>query len=149
MPALALYQPDIPQNTGAAMRLCACLGAELHVIGPTAYPWKEEIFRRSALDYGQHLKLVKHDSWEKFLAATQGQRKILIETDGAVSYETIAYQQTDILIMGAESKGFPHSLFGVCDLTAHIPMVQGVRSMNVVTAAAIALGEVMRQRRNT
>lgn len=145
--ALALYEPDIPQNTGAAMRLCACLGATLHIVGTPAYPWREDVFRRSAMDYARHVSLIKHTSWDSFVATTPNARKILIETDGAADYGTIAYLPDDILVMGAESKGFPPALYAQCDMTATIPMVDGVRSLNVVTASAIVLGEMTRQMR--
>ncbi len=147
MPALAFYQPDIPQNVGAAMRLCACLDIPMHVIEPTAFPWKEAEFRRSGMDYVTHVNLIKHMSWETFLRDRGAARTILVETDGGTDLWDFAFQPADILILGRESAGVPQSVYGDVTATIKIPMKPGVRSMNVVTAAALAIGEAIRQTR--
>ncbi|NBX66043.1 MAG: tRNA (cytidine(34)-2'-O)-methyltransferase [Proteobacteria bacterium] len=145
MTALALFQPDIPQNVGAAMRLCACLDTALHIIEPTAFPWKEQEFRRSGMDYVNHVKLTRHISWNDFLQNMQGRRIVLVETDGATPLWDFTFKPDDILLMGRESAGFPRDLYTKCDNSVYIPMAKNVRSMNVITAAAITLGEAIRQ----
>lgn len=147
MPALAFYQPDIPQNVGAAMRLCACLDVPMHVIEPTAFPWKESEFRRAGMDYVNHVDFTKHTSWNAFVSARGQRRTILVETDGATPLWDFTFQPDDILIMGRESAGVPPELYQQVDATICIPMKQGVRSMNVVTAASFVLAEALRQTR--
>lgn len=147
MPALALYQPDIPQNVGAAMRLCACLGAPLHIIEPTAFAWKDKEFRRTGMDYTQHVALTRHTSWDSFREAQPHTRLILVETDGKTPLWDFAFTPTDILVMGRESAGIPKDIYSKFTHSVYIPMAQNVRSMNVVTAAALALGEATRQTR--
>lgn len=143
--SLAFYQPDIPQNVGAAMRLCACLDVPMHIIEPTAFPWKEAEFRRSGMDYVQHVDLIKHTSWEAFLQAKGPARTVLVETDGATPLWDFEFQAGDILILGRESAGVPREVYDQVDGAVHIPMKSGVRSMNVVTAAAFVLAEALRQ----
>jgi tRNA (cytidine/uridine-2'-O-)-methyltransferase len=143
--ALAFYQPDIPQNIGAAMRLCACLDVAMHVIEPTTFPWKEAEFRRAGLDYIQHVDLQKHSSWDAFLKNKGTARAVLVETDGVTDLWDFVFQPGDILILGRESAGVPESVYKQCDATIKIPMRSGVRSMNVVTAASFALSEALRQ----
>ncbi len=144
-PALAFYQPDIPQNIGAAMRLCACLEVPMHVVEPTAFPWKEAEFRRSGMDYVTHVALTRHMSWTTFLKDRGNARVVLVETDGATPLWDFTFQPGDILLMGRESAGVPPEVHAACDASVVIPMKAGVRSMNVVTAAALALGEAIRQ----
>ncbi|MCB1537419.1 MAG: tRNA (cytidine(34)-2'-O)-methyltransferase [Rhodospirillales bacterium] len=147
-PALAFYQPDIPQNLGAAMRLCACLDVPMHVIEPTAFPWKEAEFRRAGMDYVTHVDLRRHSSWTTFLAARGDARVILVETDGAVDLWDFAFRPGDILLLGRESAGVPREVYERVDASIRIPMKPGLRSMNVVTAAALGIGEALRQTRN-
>jgi len=144
---LAFYQPDIPQNIGAAMRLCACLDVPMQVIEPTAFPWKDAEFRRSGMDYIQQVALTRHMSWTVFNAARKNRRLILVETDGKIGLWDFTFRPDDILVMGRESAGVPPEIYASCDETITIPMKAGVRSMNVVTAAALALGEAIRQTR--
>lgn len=145
---LALFQPDIPQNVGAALRLCACLSVPCHIIEPTTFPWKEREFRRSGMDYIDHVTLIKHTGWTSFKANTQGQRLILIETDGASPLWDFTFLETDILVMGSESAGVTPQVMTDCHASLHIPMAAGLRSMNVVTAAAFTLAEALRQTRH-
>lgn len=147
IPSLAFIHPDIPQNIGAAMRLCACLGAPMHVIEPTTFAWKDKEFRRTGMDYVTHAQLTRHMSWDDFTTNTAPARKILIETDADTCLWDFEFQPGDILMMGSESRGAPPYAYAQADARIVIPMVQGVRSMNVVTAAAIALAEAIRQTR--
>jgi tRNA (cytidine/uridine-2'-O-)-methyltransferase len=145
MPSLAFYQPDIPQNVGAAMRLCACLNVPMHVVEPTAFPWKEAEFRRSGMDYIRHVKLIKHISWNALLRFKGPARVVLVETDGATPLWDFHFKPDDILLLGRESAGVPPEVYREVDATIRIPMREGVRSMNVVTAAALVIGEALRQ----
>ncbi len=144
---LAFYQPDIPQNIGAAMRLCACLDVPMQVIEPTTFPWKDAEFRRSGMDYIDKVTLTRHISWTVFNAARKSRRLVLVETDGKTGLWDFAFRPDDILVMGRESAGVPPEIYASCDETVTIPMKAGLRSMNVVTAAALALGEAIRQTR--
>jgi tRNA (cytidine/uridine-2'-O-)-methyltransferase len=147
MVSLALYQPDIPQNVGAAIRLCACLGVTLHIIEPTGFPWKEREFKRAGMDYINHVDLVRHISWDSFLQNTAPARVILVETDGVKSVWDFTFKPDDILLMGRESAGVPTTVYSQAHATVHIPMKGLVRSMNVITAASLTLGEALRQTR--
>lgn len=142
---LALYQPDIPQNVGAAMRLAACLDVPLHIIEPTTFAWKEAEFRRAGMDYVSHVQLIRHISWDIFLQDKGASRVVLVETDGTTGLYDFKFQGGDILLMGRESAGVPASVYARADATITIPMKPGLRSLNVVNAAAIALGEAVRQ----
>jgi tRNA (cytidine/uridine-2'-O-)-methyltransferase len=144
---LALFQPDIPQNVGAAIRLTACLGVPLDVIEPCAFPLNDRALRRAALDYGSLARMTRHDSWADFIAASaHGEsRLVLMTTKAAIPLSEIGFESGDILIMGAESSGAPDFVHAAAALRVRIPLVAGARSLNVVTAAAIALGEALRQ----
>jgi tRNA (cytidine/uridine-2'-O-)-methyltransferase len=144
---LALYQPDIPQNLGAAIRLAACLGVPLDVIEPCGFPLTDRALKRAALDYGAHARVVRHESLSAFGAAPEreGGRVVLVETDGAMAFQDFSYSSGDTLVLGRESAGSPGELYAAAQASVRIPMVRGVRSLNVVTAAAIVLTEAMRQ----
>lgn len=144
---LALYQPDIPQNLGAAIRLAACLSAGLDVIEPCGFPLTDAAMKRAALDYGDKAKLSRHPSFAAFRQAPerQGGRLVLVETDGAVSFQDFAFSTGDTLILGRESAGSPGELYEAAQASVRIPMARGLRSLNVVTAAAVVLAEAMRQ----
>jgi len=145
---LALYQPDIPQNTGAAMRLCACLGAGLHIIEPCGFLWDERRIKRSALDYSDQLSLIRHPSWDAFQTA-RGQnnpgRIILMTTSGDRAYTDYSFAPGDIIMMGRESAGVPDNVHHAADARLIIPMHGTARSLNVINAAAMVLGEARRQ----
>jgi len=143
----ALYQPDIPQNLGAALRLSACLGVALDVIEPCGFPLTDTALKRAALDYGDKANVTRHASLAAFAAAPQreGGRLVLIETDGAVAFQDFAFSTGDTLVLGRESGGSPGELYAAAQASVHIPMQRGLRSLNVVTAAAIVLTEAMRQ----
>jgi tRNA (cytidine/uridine-2'-O-)-methyltransferase len=144
---LALYQPDIPQNLGAALRLSACLGAPLDVIEPCGFPLTDASMKRAALDYGDKARVTRHASLAMFRAAPErgGGRLVLIETDGAVSFQNFAFSTGDTLGLGRESAGSSGELYAAAQASVRVPMARGVRSLNVVTAAAIVLTEAMRQ----
>ena len=147
---LALYQPDIPQNLGAAIRLCAALEVDLDVIEPCGFPLNDKAIRRAAMDYGQCAKVSHHTGWEAFLdfrRQTLGRdaRLILFTTRGAASLTGFGFQPDDILLMGRESAGVPDDVHEAADARVFIPISAMARSINVVTAAAIGLAEGLRQ----
>jgi tRNA (cytidine/uridine-2'-O-)-methyltransferase len=144
---IALYEPDIPQNTGTILRLAACLGVEAHIIEPTGFPSSDRAFRRAGMDYLDRVSLVRHTSWPAFEAwrRAEGLRLILFTTAGALSYLDHGYQQGDVLMFGRESSGVPDAVHQAADARLLIPMRPGLRSINVAMVAAMALGEAMRQ----
>lgn len=144
---LALYQPDIPQNLGAAIRLAACLGLALDIIEPCGFPLTDAALKRAALDYGDKARTMRHASLAAFRAAPERQagRLVLIETDGAIPFQDFSFSTGDTLILGRESAGSPGELYAAAQASVRIPMVQGLRSLNVVAAGAIVLTEAMRQ----
>jgi tRNA (cytidine/uridine-2'-O-)-methyltransferase len=144
---LALYQPDIPQNLGAAIRLSACLGVALDVIEPCGFPLTDASMKRAALDYGDKARVARHASFETFANAPEreGGRLVLVETDGATRFQNFEFSTGDTLIFGRESAGSPSELYAAAHASIRVPMVRGVRSLNVVTAAAVVLTEALRQ----
>jgi tRNA (cytidine/uridine-2'-O-)-methyltransferase len=142
---LALFQPDIPQNVGAAIRLAACLGVWLDVIEPCGFPLSDRSLRRVAMDYEAEVDLVRHDSWTKFLAdpARDEGRLVLFTTKGAQPYMDFGFQPGDTLLFGRESAGVPDEVHDRADARLYIP-IRG-RSLNVTKTAAMALGEALRQ----
>ena len=144
---IALYQPDIPQNTGTILRLCACLNVEAHIIEPAGFPVSDRHFRRAGMDYLDQVTIVRHDSWSKFEQSRQDQglRLILFSTKGALPYLEYRYANSDILLFGRESAGVPEEVVAAADARLVIPVASGLRSLNVAMAAAMALGEALRQ----
>jgi tRNA (cytidine/uridine-2'-O-)-methyltransferase len=144
---IALYQPDIPQNTGTILRLCACLGVEAHIIEPAGFPTSDRHFRRAGMDYLDRLAIIRHDSWRHFedWRGRDGGRLLLLTTKGARSYLEETYRVDDILMLGRESAGVPDEVAAAADQRLVIPIQSGMRSMNVAMAAAMALGEALRQ----
>ena len=147
MISLVLYQPDIPQNTGTMLRLCACLGVEVHVIEPTGFDLSDRALRRAGMDYLAQLRPIRHLSWDKFVAwrAEAGRRLVLATTKAALPYADFAFADGDLILMGRESAGVPETVHAAADARLTIPMVAGMRSLNVATAAAMILGEALRQ----
>lgn len=145
MIALALFQPDIPQNVGAAIRLCACLNMELMIIEPCSFPWDEKKIRQSALDYMTKINLKRFSSWQSFLEQTQKRRMILMTTKAAIPYTDFVFQSGDILIAGRESSGAPDYVHEKADGRVVIPMAGGLRSLNIINASAMIAGEALRQ----
>jgi tRNA (cytidine/uridine-2'-O-)-methyltransferase len=144
---LALFQPDIPQNLGAAIRLCACLGPILEVIEPCAFPLSEKSLKRAALDYSEKAELELHASWPAFLEAPARRegRLVLFTTRAEHSYLDFAFRPGDTLMFGRESAGVPDEVHEAAQGRLLIPMRPGLRSLNVGMAAAMALGEALRQ----
>ena len=146
---IALYEPDIPQNTGTILRMCACLGIEAHIIEPAGFPTSDRAFRRAGMDYLDQVTLVRHASWAAFeeWRTAERARLVLFTTGATVSYLDHAFQPDDILMFGRESAGVPDAVHRSADARLLIPMRPGLRSLNVAMAAAMALGEALRQTR--
>lgn len=146
---VALFQPDIPQNTGTILRTCACLGVDAHIIEPAGFPASDRHFRRAGMDYLDRLKLMRHDSFEAFerWRRAQGHRLVLLTTKATTSYLDFAYRNTDVLLLGRESAGVTDEVVEAADAKLGIPMAQNMRSLNVAVSAAMALGEALRQTR--
>lgn len=142
---LALFEPDIPQNAGTLLRLAACLGITLDLIEPAGFLLSDRHFRRAALDYAERAALRRHSSWEAFLATREGARLVLLTTRAELAYARFAFQADDILLLGRESAGAPDFVHGAADARVRIPMAAGARSLNVAVAAAMVLGEALRQ----
>ncbi|MCH8081628.1 MAG: tRNA (cytidine(34)-2'-O)-methyltransferase [Proteobacteria bacterium] len=144
---LALYQPDIPQNTGAMIRTCACLGVPVHIIEPCGFPFSDKGLRRAGLDYLELAEITRHDSWDHFneWRKGSGKRLVLLTTKAAMLYTDFEFLSGDILLAGRESAGVPDALHKCADARVKIPMQKGARSLNVAVAAAMVLGEALRQ----
>jgi tRNA (cytidine/uridine-2'-O-)-methyltransferase len=144
---IALYQPDIPQNTGTILRLCACLGIEAHIVAPAGFPTSDRAFRRAGMDYLDNVALVRHSSWQAFEAWRKAERlRLLLFTTAADrSYLDCVYRSHDVLLFGRESAGVPAEVHTAADARLRIPMRPGLRSLNVALAVAMAAGEALRQ----
>jgi tRNA (cytidine/uridine-2'-O-)-methyltransferase len=141
---LALFQPDIPQNLGAALRLGACLGVPVEVIEPCGFPLSDKAIRRAALDYGDPAEVIRHPGWAEFVAARRG-RTVLFTTKGAQPLHDFAFRPDDTLLFGRESVGVPDEVHAAVDARVFIPLTPGRRSFNVTVSAAIGLSEALRQ----
>jgi tRNA (cytidine/uridine-2'-O-)-methyltransferase len=144
---IALFQPDIPQNTGTILRLCACLGVDAHIIEPAGFPVSDRHFRRAGMDYLDQVSIVRHASWSTFEQWRRDNRLrlILFSTKGALPYLDHRYSGSDILLFGRESAGVPGEVVAAADQRLVIPIAPGLRSLNVAMAVAMALGEALRQ----
>ncbi|MEK0083392.1 tRNA (cytidine(34)-2'-O)-methyltransferase [Benzoatithermus flavus] len=144
---LVLYQPDRPHNFGSALRLCACFGVTLGVIEPCGFPLDDRRIRQTALDYHAHARWVRHQDFAAFETArlAEGRRLVLLSTRGEHFYHRVAFRPDDVLLLGRESAGVPEAVHVRADLRVKIPMRPDLRSLNVVTAAAIVLAEALRQ----
>lgn len=144
---LALYQPDIPQNTGTMLRLAACLGLGVEIIEPAGFDVSDRHLRRSGLDYLDHVVITRHRSWDAFAAWRReaGIRLILATTAGATPYTRFAYAPGDCVLMGRESAGVPEIVHQAADARVVVPIRPGLRSLNVAVCAAMILGEAIRQ----
>jgi tRNA (cytidine/uridine-2'-O-)-methyltransferase len=144
---IALYQPDIAQNTGTILRLCACLGIEAHIIEPAGFPASDRAFRRAGMDYLDQVAIVRHLDWPAFdgWRRQAGARLVLFTTTGAQSHLDFAYRDGDVLLFGRESAGVPKAAHSAADARLVIPMRPGLRSLNVAMATAIAAAEALRQ----
>jgi tRNA (cytidine/uridine-2'-O-)-methyltransferase len=142
---LALYQPDIPQNAGSLMRLCACLGVAMDVIEPCGFLLSDRNFRRAGMDYLEGLDLTRHPSWQAYRGQPRGGRLILLTTKANTPYFGFSFAPSDTLLVGRESAGVPDEVHEAADVRLTIPMRLGMRSINVAQAAAMVLGEALRQ----
>ncbi len=151
---IALFQPDIPQNTGAIMRLASCFDMTLNIIEPCGFVFSEKQWKRSAMDYAKNLHLNRHDDWQEFLqwrdAETEKNPKkriILFTTKGNHCYDNFTFQKTDILLFGSETKGVPENVHEISDATLVIPMAKSARSLNLAMSVAIAVAHFNSQLR--
>lgn len=142
---LALYQPDIPQNTGTILRLAGCLGLGVDIIEPCGFLLDDRRLRRSGMDYLAAVDMVRHRSWHEFRTARGGHRLVLLTTCGNLSHLDFAYRPDDVLLLGRESAGAPPEVHAAAAAEVRIPMARGNRSLNVAVAAAIVAGEALRQ----
>ena len=142
---LAAYQPDIPQNVGALMRLAAGFDTPLDLIEPFGFPWDEKKIRQSAMDYYDAVRLQRYKSWTAYLASNPNRRIVLMTTKSALPYTNFEFKQTDIILLGRESAGVPDDVHNRADERIFIPMSAKIRSHNVAMSAAIVLAEATRQ----
>ena len=144
---IALYQPDIPQNTGNIFRLGACLGVSVDIIEPTGFIFDDKKFKRSAMDYIDHIDYKKHIDWQHFYDWSQEKkyRLILMTTKARQSFYEFEFHSSDILLFGRESAGVPDNIHQIVDYRLTIPMKEGVRSINLSSSVALVLGEGLRQ----
>lgn len=144
---IALYEPDIPQNTGTILRMAACLGVPAHIIEPAGFPVSDRAFRRAGLDYLDAVRIERHVSF----AAFEGWRKarqrrlVLLTTKAKAPYPSFGFREDDILLCGRESAGVPDHVHAAADAALRIPMQNGQRSLNIAVALAMVLGEALRQ----
>ena len=146
---LVLYEPDIPQNAGAILRLAACLGVPLDLVEPCGFLLDDRRLRRAGMDYLELAAMTRHSSWQAYRAGWRetapGDRMILLTSHGDRSYLDFLYEAGDRLVLGRESAGVPESLHAEADARLAIPLRPGLRSLNVAQAAAMVLGEALRQ----
>ena len=144
---IAPYEPDIPQNTGTILRLCACLGIEAHIIEPAGFPVSDRAFRRAGMDYLDQVALTRHGSFAAFEDWRRERRLalVLITTRAEHSYLDHEFRAHQVLLFGRESAGVPDAVHGAGDMRLRIPMREGMRSLNVAMAAAMVAGEALRQ----
>lgn len=142
---IALFEPEIAGNVGAVLRLGACMGAAVDLIEPLGFEWDDRRVRRTAMDYIDHVSVTRHADFAAFRATTGPARLVLFTTKAEDSAYGFAYRADDVLLFGKESAGVPAAVAGMCDARVRIPMRPQVRSMNLATSAALALGEGLRQ----
>ncbi len=146
-PTLALYQPDIPQNCGTMLRMCACLGLEAAIIEPAGFPVGDRHFRRAGMDYLDAVRIVRHVSFAAFedWRRQTGRRLVLLSTKADLAYTSFAFRADDIILVGRESAGVPDIVHEAADVRIVIPIRPPLRSLNVAVAAAMTVGEALRQ----
>ena len=142
---LALYEPDIPQNAGAILRLAACCGVAVDLIEPFGFLWDDRRLKRAGMDYLDQVSLTRHASWVRFCAARGPGRLVLLTTRGTMAHHRFAFHPDDTLLLGRESAGVPETVHEAADARLYVPLRPGLRSINVALAAAIVLGEALRQ----
>ena len=144
---IALYEPDIPQNTGTILRLCACLGAEAHIVEPSGFPITDRAFRRAGMDYLDRVAITRHGSFASFETWRRRKRLalVLLTTAAERSYFSHAFADDQVLLFGRESAGAPEAVHQIADVRLRIPMRAGMRSLNIAVAVAMVAGEALRQ----
>ena len=142
---IALYQPEIAGNVGAVLRLAACFGIAVDLIEPMGFTWDDARVRRAAMDYIDHVQIARHKGFDAFWETISDARLILMTTKGGQSLYDAKFRADDVLLFGQESAGVPGDIAAACDLKLRIPIVPEVRSLNLATSAALALGEALRQ----
>lgn len=147
MPDIALYLPDIPQNTGTILRLAACMDVTVHLIEPAGFPISDSALKRAGMDYLERAALQRHMSFEAFedWRKVEQRRLVLLTTKSDTSYTEFKFLSEDILLLGRESKGVPGDVHDLCDARVTIPMAPDMRSINVAISAGMVLGEALRQ----
>lgn len=144
---LALYQPDMPGNVGAAIRLAAGLGVPLDIIEPCGFPWDERKIKTAAMDYIDLADITRHTGWNAFRAQAAGRRIVLLTTKADLPHYDFSFRPDDILLLGRESAGVPLDIHNATEAQITIKMAPGARSLNVINAGAMVLGEALRQTR--
>ena len=142
---IALFEPEIAGNVGAVMRLCACLGAHVDLIEPMGFPWDDRRVRRAAMDYIDHVSVTRHASFAAFRETLGQSRLVLFTTKASAHAYDFAYRADDVLLFGKESAGVTAEVLAAADERVRLPMRAEVRSLNLATSAALALGEALRQ----
>jgi tRNA (cytidine/uridine-2'-O-)-methyltransferase len=142
---LALFEPDIPQNTGAILRLAACLGVGVDIIEPCGFVFTDARLKRAGMDYLDATSITRHSSWTAFTESRDAGRLVLLTTKANLAYTDFVFEPADILIVGRESAGAPRIVHDAADARIKVPMADGMRSLNVALASAMVLGEALRQ----
>ncbi|MFM5948383.1 MAG: tRNA (cytidine(34)-2'-O)-methyltransferase [Novosphingobium sp.] len=142
---LALYEPEIAQNVGAVMRLGACLGVPVDLIEPMGFVWDDRRVRRTAMDYIDHVSITRHGGFDAFTRTLGGARLVLLTTKAVQSPYDFAFAPGDVLMLGKESAGVPAEVAAHADARLRLPIRAEVRSLNLATAAALVVGEALRQ----
>jgi tRNA (cytidine/uridine-2'-O-)-methyltransferase len=142
---IALFEPEIAGNVGAVLRLAACLGAAVDLIEPMGFAWDDRRVRRTAMDYIDHVEIARHEDFGAFRASLGNRRLVLFSTKAAPSAYEFTFRADDVLLFGKESAGVPADVAEACDARVRLPIRSAVRSMNLATAASLALAEALRQ----
>lgn len=142
---LALFQPDIAQNAGTMLRLAACFGVAVDVIEPCGFAFDERRFRRAGMDYLDRVDLRRHSSWAAFMRDGRRGRLVLLTTRAEIAHTDFAFRPDDTMMVGQESAGVPLEVHDAADARIRVPLAAGLRSLNVALAAAVVLGEALRQ----
>lgn len=142
---IALYEPDIPQNTGTVLRMAACLGLPVEIIEPCGFIWGGKHMRRAGMDYLDNVEVTRHMNWATFQGSLPGQRRVLLTTKTDQAYTDFKFQSGDILMLGRESAGVPDAVHAAVDARLTIPLKPPLRSFNLAAAAAMVSGEALRQ----
>lgn len=147
MPAVVLYQPEIPPNTGNVIRLCANTGAELHLVEPLGFRWEDKSLKRAGLDYHEFARVFRHADWAAAKAALAGRRLFALSTRGGERPDRIALQPDDVFVFGCETSGLPEDVLAefAAERRLRLPMLPGQRSLNLSNAVAVTVFEAWRQ----